>query len=174
MVEIIPKAREQYSLFNRVFFGVSAVSLVVALGGFLLFLFLESKSQGELGRLEALLATEKTPEEVQLEKDVSASRIRLQDFSGLVRERKNLLLGFLFLQETAHPEVLYVGANLDSSLNNMQVKGNAASFIALEEQIAIFQAREELSSLSLTSLRLAQERGVDFQLELQFPKAFFQ
>ena len=73
-----------------------------------------------------------------------------------------------------HPKVTFLSMNVDTSRHTMQLKGTAESFSVLDEQLAVFKAREEPDSLSLTNLQLGQQGKVNFQMEVQFPASFFQ
>lgn len=136
--------------------------------------FLESRTQTKIEEAEILLRAEKTQEEAQLEHDVLVVRTRLKDFTTLVQLKKDVLPVFSFLETVVHPEVTFLSMNVDANRHSMQLRGTAESFSALDEQLVVLQAREEPSSLSLTNLKLGGQGGVDFQMEVQFPAAFFQ
>lgn len=174
MVEIIPKIPEKYSLKTRVLFSAALFSLVLSLGGFLTLLFLESKTEEQLFQVEGLLGAEKTSEELQLENNVFIYKTKLQDFSLLIKNRKNALPLFSFLQNTVHPEVFYKRMNFDAPSNKLQLQGQATSFRVLDEQLLVFGQREELARFSLSDIKLSAQGGVDFQLELSFLNQFFQ
>lgn len=158
----------------KALFAASIAVFVVAFGGFALLFFLESRTQGKIDEAEMLLTTEKTVEETELEQEVFLARARLQDFSTLAAQRKNMLSAFSFLESTVHPDVTFLAVSVNTALQVMQLKGQAKSFAVLDEQLAVLQAKAEQSSLSLTDLRLGQTGGVDFQMEIQFPAAFLQ
>lgn len=173
MVDIIPKAPKRYSLFMQVVFALSIVAFVVSSGGFAALWYLEGRALNRLQEVEAVLGAEKTEEEAQLEARVFAARSRLEDFTALAMMRKDFLPAFTFLETVAHPDVYFPGVSTDSLRQNLQLRGQATSFAVLDEQIAALQAREEPSKISLTSLRLGEAGGVDFQMEIQFPLEFF-
>ena len=174
MVEIIPKSPQSSPLFMKALFALSIGVFAVSVGGFAVLLFLESRTQTKVEEAERLLGTEKTKEEAQLEHNVFVTQTRLKDFATLVQLKKDILPVFFFLEAVVHPDVTFLAMNVDSVRQNMQLQGIAESFSVLDEQLAVFQAREELSSLSLTNLKLGEHGGVDFQMEIQFPAAFFQ
>ncbi|MDP2735196.1 MAG: hypothetical protein Q8P12_03240 [bacterium] len=174
MVDIIPKAPKRYSLFMQVMFMLSVAAFVISAGGFGVLWYLERTASDRLKEVEAVLGAGKTEEEAQLENDVFAARLRLQDFSALVAQRKDFLPAFGFLETVVHPNVYFPAMSMDSLRQDLQLRGQATSFAVLDEQIAVFQAREEPSRISLTSLRLGEAGGVDFQIGVQFPLEFFQ
>mgnify|MGYP004201930117 CR=1 FL=1 len=136
--------------------------------------FLGSRTQNTIEETELLLGTEKTTEQVRLEQDVFLAKARLQDFATLVQSRKDALPILLFLETVVHPDVTFLSMSVDTILHTTQLQGTAESFLALDEQLAVLQARAEPNSVSLTDLQLAKEGGVDFQMEIQFPTTFFQ
>ena len=158
----------------RAFFVLSVGVFLLSVGGFVLLLFLESRTQTKIEETEILLGTEKTQEEAQLEQDVLVVQTRLKDFAALLQLRKDVLPVFSFLETVVHPEVIFLSMNVDVNRQTMQLQGVAESFSVLDEQFVAFKAREELSSLSLTNLELGQHGGVNFQMEIQFPVTFFQ
>ena len=174
MVAIIPKAPQSSPLFMKAFFALSIGAFVFSVGGFALLFFLEPRTQSKIEEVEILLKAEKTSDQAQLEQDVLVVQTRLKDFTTLVQLKKDVLPVFSFLEIVVHPKVTFLAMNIDSTLQNMQLRGTAESFSALDEQLVVLQAREEPSSLSLTNLQLGRLGGVDFQMEIQFPAAFFQ
>jgi len=174
MVDIIPKSPQSSPLFQKVLFVVSLGVFAVALGGLVALLFLESRAQSSLEEAQVLLRAEKTKEQAQLEQDVFASRTRLQDFATLVQFRKDVLPAFSFLETVVHPDVTFLAMHVDAESQSLRLHGKAASFLVLGEQVVVLQAREEPSGLSLTSLQLGEDGGVEFQMEIQFPLSFFQ
>jgi len=158
----------------KVFFALSIGVFVFSVGGFVLLFFLESRTQQRIVAMQALLGAEKTTAQTQLEQDVLTLRTRLKDFATLTELRKDVFPVFSFLETVVHPEVTFLSMNVDASRNTTKLTGTAESFSALDEQLAVFKEREEPSSFSLTNLQLGEQGGVDFQMEIQFPAAFFQ
>lgn len=174
MVEIIPKSPQTSPLLVRALLGVSVAVFVAAFGGFLLLVFLGSRTENRIAELQALLGAEKTEAQTQLEQEVFLAKTRLEDFAGLAGLYKDVSPVFSFLESTVHPQVTFLAMNIDSVSQTVQLRGRAESFLVLDEQFAALQAREELSALSLTNLQLSEQGGVDFRMEIQFPPAFFQ
>jgi len=174
MVDIIPKAPRQYSLISRAAFVLAVSSFILTLGSFLILWYLQGRSASVLFDVEERLTAGRTQEQNALEANVFSSRTRLQDFSSLLALRKNFLPAFLFLETTVHPNVYFPGVSVNAARQTLELRGKATSFAVLDEQLAIFEAREEPGAISLTSLRLSETGGVDFQLGIQFPPQFFQ
>lgn len=174
MIDIIPKSSQSSPLLVRIFFILSIGVFSVSVGGFVLLFFLELGVQQRIVEVKNILGAEKTQAEAQLEQEVSVVRTRLEDFTTLVRQRKDVLPAFSFLETVVHPDVTFLAMGIDSVRQSMQLRGSAESFSALDEQLVVLKARSEPSSLSLTNLKLGIQGGVDFQMEIQFPAAFFQ
>lgn len=172
MVEIIPKQPERQPLLVQAFFAVSILALIAALGGFFLFWVLEQKSEAEAESLKALLTAEKTPEQVVLEQKVFSSKERLEDFAKLLAKRTSALFPFLLLEEVVHPDVVFNSAEFTSSTQSMRLSGQAVSFVVLEEQLNLFDQQGQGAEASLATLKLGQEGGVDFQVQVRFPADF--
>lgn len=146
---------------------------MLSVGGLVVLSFLESKVQTNIAEMEALLRAEKTPEQAGLEQDVLVVQTRLKDFAGLIELKKDVLPVFTFLETVVHPQVTFLSMNIDLPRHTLHLLGTAESFSALDEQLAVIEAREEPTLFSLTNLQLGQFTGVDFQMEIQFPITFF-
>ncbi|MBI4138428.1 MAG: hypothetical protein HY482_02480 [Candidatus Wildermuthbacteria bacterium] len=173
-MEIIPKIPQKHSLVSSVLFFVSIAGFAAALGGFWLFFFLEARGQGDVERLTAALGAGKTQEEIALEDSVGGLKKKLDDFTGVISSRKDFAPAFAFLENAVHPAVVFSSVSMGSESSRVQLRGTADSYVSLEEQLAVFKARPETRSVSLTDFQGGESSGVSFQVELEFPADFFQ
>ena len=173
MVEIIPKQKKEGPAIVT-FLTYGAVLLFLAAGGTFLFLQnLESRTTATLHYLEGVLAAEKTIEELRLERTIFLMRDKLADFKTLVNSRNNPEGVFVFLEETTHPQVFFSDVHVNSLAQTVDLRGAAASFRILGDQMAVLQERKEVQALQVSAITLGKTGNVQFSLELVFlPEVF--
>ena len=168
MVEIIPKQKLEYPLWTQALFFGSMLFLLVVIGGFFLTLSLQGRAQKALESIQGVLAQGKTPEEARLEQSIFRYRDKFNDFASLATERNDVRPVFEFLEAYTHPRVVFTTLNLEPKLSMLKLVGATQDFRTLQEQMAIFQDREELTGLTLSSIVLGEKGQVVFQLAMGF------
>lgn len=163
---IIPKQKLEYPIWTQALFFGSILLLLVVIGGFFLVLQLQGRAQKELERVQGVLAQGKTPEEARQEQSVFRYRDKFSDFASLAGERNDVRPVFEFLEATTHPRVVFTTLNLDPKLHTLKLVGATQDFRTLQEQMAIFQNREELTGITLANIVLGEKGQVVFQLEM--------
>ncbi|MDO8474200.1 MAG: hypothetical protein Q7S62_01535 [bacterium] len=164
MVEIIPKQKLEYPVWTQALFFGSMLFLLVAIGGFFLTLQLQGRAQKELERIQGVLAQGKTPEEVLQEQSIFRYKDKFNDFASLAAERNDVRPVFEFLEAYTHYRVVFTTINLEPKLRTLKLVGATQDFRTLQEQMAIFQNREELTGLTLSNIVLGEKGQVVFQL----------
>lgn len=168
MVEIIPKQRQEYPFFIQILFFGSIALLPAAVGAFFLLLSLEGKTKTALEKVEELLAQGKTAQEVSLETAIFRYRDKFNDFSSFVEDKHDVRPVFAFLERYTHPQVVFTTFTVEPSIQTVQLVGATTTFRTLQEQMAIFQNRQELTGLNLANIVLGEKGQVVFQLEMKF------
>lgn len=167
-VTIIPKQKFEYPLWTQALFVGSIAFLLAVIGGFFLLLQLQGRAQKELERIQGVLAQGKSPEEVRLEQSVFRYRDKLNDFAELAAGRNDVRPVFEFLEKYTHPRVVFTTINVEPKLDKVKLVGATQDFRTLQEQMVIFQNREELSGLTLSNIVLSEKGQVMFQIEMGF------
>jgi len=168
MVEIIPKQRQGYPLLTQILFFGSMALLLAAVGSFFLILQLQGRTEKGLGKVQQNLAQGKTQEEARLEKAIFQYRDKFNDFSTIARSRNDARPALEFLENYTHPKVVFTTLDLDPRIQTLKLVGSTLDFRTLQEQMAVFQNREELAGLNLSSIVLGEQGEVIFQLEMKF------
>ena len=166
MVEIIPKQKLEYPLWTQALFFGSMLFLLVVIGGFFLTLSLQGRAQKALESIQGVLAQGKTPEEARLEQSIFRYRDKFNDFASLATERNDVRPVFEFLEAYTHPRVVFTTLNLEPTVRALKLVGATQDFRTLQEQMAIFQNREELGGLAISNIVLGEKGQVVFQLEI--------
>lgn len=167
-VTIIPKQKLEYPVWTQALFFGSMVFLLLVLGGFFLTLQLQGRAQKELERVQGVLAQGKTSEEAREEQSVFRARDKFKDFSAIAEKRTDALPVFEFLEAYTHPRVAFTTLSLEPRSLTLKLVGSTQDFRTLQEQMVIFQNREELRDLTLSSIVLGARGQVIFQLEMAF------
>lgn len=167
-VTIIPKQKLEYSPWTQVFFFGSILFLLAVIGGFFLTLQLQGRVQKALEKIQGVLAQGKTPEEASLEQSVFRYRDKFNHVAQLAAERRDVRPVFEFLEAYTHPRVVFTTVDVEPGLATLKLVGATQDFKTLQEQMIIFQNREELAGLTLSSIVLGERGQVIFQLEMVF------
>ncbi|MBI2124065.1 MAG: hypothetical protein HYU04_02410 [Candidatus Wildermuthbacteria bacterium] len=168
MVDIIPKQKFEYPLWTQALFVGSIVFLLAVMGGFFLLMQLQGSSQKELERVQGVLAQGKTSEEARLEQSVFRARDKFNDFAGLAAARTDARPVLKFLEQYTHAQVVFTTLSFEPKLRTLKLAGATQDFRTLQEQMVIFQNREELIGLTLSNIVLGERGQVLFQLDMGF------
>jgi Tfp pilus assembly protein PilN len=173
MVEIIPKqTQERPVILNILTYGV--VALVLIVGGVFLYLWQEqTKVTAVLHQLEIQVAAGKTKEELQLERFIFGIRDRLHDFETLIQERKDPNTVFVFLETVTHPQVFFSKAHAEPFAYTIELTGEAVSFRALDEQMVLLRAQEQIQGVQMSNITIGKTGRVKFNLDIIFQPTFF-
>ena len=134
---------------------------------------LQGRAQKELERVQGVLAQGKTSEEMRLEQSVFRYRDKFNDFAQLAAARTDARPVFKFLEQYTHAQVVFTTMSLEPKLRKLKLAGATQDFRTLQEQMVIFQNREELVELTLSSIVLGERGQVLFQLEMGFAPSVF-
>ncbi len=129
---------------------------------------LQGGAQKELERIQGVLAQGKTLQEARQEQSVFRYRDKFNDFAEIAAARSDARPVFDFLEAYTHPRVVFTTVNLEPKLRKLKLAGSTQDFRTLQEQMVIFQNREELIGLTLSSIVLGEKGQVGFQLEMGF------
>lgn len=173
MVNIIPQQKLEYPWWTQALFFGSMLFLLVVIGGFFLTAQFQSRAQKELERIQGVLAQGKTQEETTMEQSIFRYRDKFNDFATIVQERNDVRPVLKFLEEYTHPKVMFTTLSVEPTVQMLKLAGSTQDFRTLQEQMAILQNREELTSLVLSNIVLGERGQVIFQLELGFASSFF-
>ena len=167
-VTIIPKQKLEYPVWTQALFLGSILFLLLVIGGFFLVLQLQGRTQKELARVQGVLAQGKTPEEARLEQSIFRYKDKFNDFASLAAARNDVRPVFEFLESYTHPQVVFTTVNLEPKLDTVKLVGATRDFKTLQEQMAIFQNKEELAGVTLSNIVLGERGEVLFQLDMGF------
>jgi len=170
--DIIPKPISQTPLWQDILLYLSLILLVGVIFSCLLLGHFQKKTIKEIEAIEQSLNTQKTTEEISLEKQVFDYQKKLQDISFLL-EKYNRPSNFLkFLEDSTHPEVVFTKLNLNPKRRAV-LTGVAKNFMVLGQQLLILQEREEVSQANLSNISIEKSGEIGFSLNLSLNPSLF-
>lgn len=173
MAGIIPKPIKKtsrlYEFAPRIAFGLA---LAVALSYVALF-YLENRTSQTLWDLEEKIAQVGTKDEKAMETQVLLDKREIDDFSKLFADHKRASNFFKFLEENSHPKVWFNKLEINLQDSQAALSGEAASFEALGQQMAVFQSKEIIKNIEMSDLYISKNGRAGFTLSLSLdPKIF--
>jgi len=172
-IEIIPKPAERIPDLQRFLLYFSIFTLLGLVIGYFVLVYYQNKSEAYLQELESSLQSAKTPEFISLEKEILNSKKKIQDFTSLLEQHIFNSKVFEFLELKTHPKIYFYQADLDSQNSELRLSGQADSFLALGQQLSIFEAEPSIEKLSLSQVNVSKGGKVDFGLSLNFNSKIF-
>ena len=167
MADIIPKQKVRYPLWFRVLSTAAAAFFLISIVSFFGLIYLNGHERERVESLENLLSQGKLPQEVTLEKQIFDVKERIEDFTSIVKTRKDMRPFLAFFEENTHPGIYFSQFSLDARKGTVSVTGSASSFQALEQQIQIFKGHEDMQEMILSSVGFGEEGQVSFGFELE-------
>ncbi len=165
LTKIIPKPKPEIPSFFNFLFWLSLILLII-LGGFSFFLQnqisdLETKKE----ELERELSSQAQKE---VEKRLSKTSEKIEDFSELLEKHKISSKFFEFLKDSCHLKVYLTSLHLNNKDFLVELSGKTENFQTLGQQILIFQKKEEVKNLRVSDIVLDREGTVNFSLNFKF------
>ena len=145
------------------------VFLILIVVGYFLLGFLNWKAQEELNSFSTELQ-----ENSGLEKEIKDYQQKINDFSNIISERKNMIMFLNFFENLCHP-LVWVQELKTTNLNNgISFSGKTESFINLGQQFLILKSHPSVESVSLKEIGIDDEEGgVKFSFDLRFNDKIF-
>ncbi|MDD2732108.1 MAG: hypothetical protein PHI53_02845 [Candidatus Pacebacteria bacterium] len=171
-VEIISKPKPKKSFLQNVSFGVSVVLVLILIGSYFFLYQISKTTSKELNDKKDMLV--KWPSEKTLEDALVGYETKINNFKNLLSSHQKPINIFVFFEDVCHPDVWFSDFNFNSSSKAVSVKGEAKSFIAVEQQILILKQMEFVKDLKLSGVSINKGGKVDFSLQLTFVPQLFE
>lgn len=175
-IDIIPKqeVKQKFviSPFEILYYLVIILLFVTFLSYFIVEISLK-RSEQTLDELKTAISTKETKELKALEADVLRSKQQIDIFSHLFASYKKASSFFNFLKQNCHKQVFFSGINLNIEKDALEITGKAENFKVLGEQMLIFQMQDFIDNVSLMSLSMEREGGIEFGLSFSLDAKIF-
>jgi hypothetical protein len=174
MVELIPKKIQRRTLpLHNIFFYIALAVLALVTTAFALLMYFEGRDSALFQDLENQILQIGTKEEKQTEKEIFATKKKIDSFSKLIDIHKKPSSIFLLLEETVHPQIWLTGFDFNIESNILKISGEADNFRILAEQVNILKDRSEILGISLSDIAISETGNAGFSLSLTLdPKIF--
>jgi hypothetical protein len=178
MVEIVPKPKEEVSIWLKILFYFSLIVLIGVILAFLILFGFYRKSEIYLKNLESKIYQLKTEPIRNLEGKLKETKKKIEDYSTILNQHIFASKFFKFLESNTHPKVSFSKMDLDVLNSKVSLSGFTESFTTLNQQIQIFEKSEEVKKINLTNISLFKEEKtkvemIEFSLDLTLdPKVF--
>ena len=152
VIKFIPKKEEKVSWKKKRQFYIS---LLLFLAVFIssVFLYYENqKLSKNFVQLKEEILKSKTPEEINLEKNVIAYKRKIDDFSTLLENHSFPSQFFKFLEDNTQSQIVFQSLNFDVPKNKVDLTGEADSFQTLQRQLLIFENSNFIKDVSLSDV----------------------
>lgn len=173
MVEIIPKPTQKLPAWQNILFYLSIVVLLAVVLTFFILNRSFKRTEVSLKNLEETLSREKTPAEVNLEKETIVWQKKIKDFSQILEQHLYPSKAFDFLGEISHPKAWFKQFNLDLKESKIVVSGETESFTTLGQQLLILEGKPLIKNFTLSSLSIGKKGKVDFTLNISLDAQAF-
>ena len=174
-VSLIPKPAEGIK-FTKILNIIFYVSLALILASLLIFFLLNNavkKSTKFLEEQERILISQRTPEQLESEKNILNFKQKMRDFESLFSQHRFLSNAFVVLEKLTHPKVWFSNLQLNLQAGQIVLTGQADSFRVLGEQLLIFKNDAKIKELTLSGATVNPQGKIDFNLRITLnPQVF--
>lgn len=176
MVEIIPKPKEEVSIWTKILFYFSLIILLGTIVVFFVLSNLQKKSENYIQNLEKKILSLRTKEIISLERELQTKKQKIEDFSQILSKHILVSKFFTLLEENTHPKISFSKMDLDLLNKKVSLSGLAEDFTVLNQQIQIFEkitTKVDLTQLSFLKEETKKEGKIGFSLDLYFDEKIF-
>jgi hypothetical protein len=163
-IEIVPKPKLQVKTLPLIILGALAILFIAGLVSYFIFSWLSGKTADEIA--QGRQGIEKTKEETALEDKILAASVNIENFKGLVSQRKNILNVFSFISAKCHPKVWFSSFDFNAGKAEVSLSGFAADLVALEQQSKIFQEEALIKNVKLSGVSLSADGEIPFNFSI--------
>lgn len=165
-MEIIPKETPKLpNWINHLFYCFLAFFVLSVIGFFVLNAFLK-KAQQELEYLGSALVGEKSFSDPSLEREILAEKKKIDDFSFLIGQRREMPEIFSFLQNISHPKVWFSSFDFNIDKSTINLQGETENFESLGQQLYILDSEESIAGYELGNISVSEGGKIGFNLSI--------
>ncbi|MBU1015338.1 hypothetical protein KKI17_02790 [Patescibacteria group bacterium] len=172
MVEFIPKEqREPWRV--RLLFPGAVMLLVFAVAAAVLFPYLQGQEGANVAVFEQELRDTSGLNIREMEKTIEKNSKKLTGLVELAQTRRDVRQAFAALESVTHHLVYFTGTDFRTEEGTFGLSGRTETFRTLREQLEIFRAALDISTVELSDLALPAEGGVSFRVVLTLSPQVF-
>ncbi len=172
-MEIIPKKKEKLFRWQETLFYSLIGLLLLTILSYSILSYFQKQSLTELQNTEELLIKQKTPQKIELEKEILNEQKKINYFSLLLDSHPFATNFFTFLEKTSHPKIRYSQINLNPLEGQAMVSGYSDSFSSLGQQFQILNQEPSIQKANLSKISLEKRGEISFTFNLSINPNLF-
>ncbi len=165
MAIILKSTLKTASWWLSILLYISTALLLIAILTYFILTFYQEKTAVILGDLEAILAKERTAEEIRIEEKLFGWERKVDNFAFLVGLRQINLPFFNLVEGLTHPKVRWLELDLKTSELKVFLSGKTENFKTLEHQFSILRQEELIKEIAILEI-IDVGGGVYFEIKL--------
>jgi len=167
MVQVIPKATAKHeSVIKRILPWFSFLLVIIVIVLYFIFNNKVIKIEAAVEEAEQELIGVQIQSHLELEREISTFKMKVDEVSNLLRNRKKLSDFFSFLETFVHPDIYFTFLSLSMSESEATLGGVSNSFVSLGQQILALEQSLIIEEAKLTNVSLDEEHGIEFSIEI--------
>jgi len=114
-----------------------------------------------------------TDSEKQVKSYVLMEKLKIDNFSTLLKNHKKVSNIFIKVEQLTHPEIQFTNFDFAPSTNKVKLEGRAKSFYSLGQQFLVLKQEPLIKAINFSGISMDKEQGLIFSVEITFDgKAF--
>jgi Tfp pilus assembly protein PilN len=169
-IELKQKRYSESSGWMNILLYVSVIVLILIIGLYFLFGFLNNQAKVELNSFSTELQDNSGSE-----KEIKEYQQKINDFSKILSKRKNMLIFLTFFEKLTHPLVWVQDLQATNLNGGLSFSGKTENFVSLGQQFLILKSSPFVESAELSEIGIDDEKGgVIFSFDLKFNDKIFE
>jgi hypothetical protein len=172
-IQIIPKSEERQPFWLDFLFYFSLFLVIAAASSYFILGSLKNKAEKKYNDLVLQLSQTATPQETVLEKKLTETKKKIDNFSLLLNNRKYTSQVFPLIEKITHPRVAFSSFNLEVSSGKVSLNGVTDNFQTLAQQVAALKSEKFISGVELFGLSAAKDGKISFGVSFTLDQKIF-
>jgi|AntAceMinimDraft_18_1070375.scaffolds.fasta_scaffold00463_10 Tfp pilus assembly protein PilN len=170
MVQVIPKAAiKKESTIKKMLPWFSFLLVIIVIGLYLIFNYKVISINTVTEQTEQELAVFRTNEYLELRDEILIFKMKVDDVSNLLQDRKKLSNFFDFLKAFVHPDIYFTSLSLDINGSEAKLEGISDNFVSIGQQILAFNQDPFVQEAKLVNVLLGEEDQIEFSIQILLP-----
>ena len=167
MIQVIPKATaKQQPVIKKILPWFSFLLVIIVVVLYFIFKNEVVKIDAAIEQAEQELAGVKTQSHLELEREISTFKTKVDEVANLLQNRKKLSDFFSFLETFVHPDIYFTFLSLNMGESEATLGGVSNNFVSLGQQILALKQSLLIKEAKLINISLDEEYGIEFSIEI--------
>jgi hypothetical protein len=171
MAEIIPRAKARPPWWLNAMLVISLIFLGAAIGGRIFFKISSADLTEQIEDIRQRTVDLRTAANEDLERRLSNYQTQIVKFSDLLNQRYLTSRIMNFIEETAHPGVLYKEFSINIPENRLQLEAMTQTYNVVGEQLLVFNNDPRVKRVETSNYLRDKEGWITFRAIIEFDPA---